>query len=408
MRILSVIIGSLCLLSPLLAAGANVDGYEKSILDSIKNVQQLEPEQALESTRQLIQKYPKSRLAHMLYADLLLAKTGPLTQIGSGIPNDRALHNFTYEIQQRWQHDSDKSHENMFPGNILFLTDSQPYVILVDQEKSRVYVYRNENGSLALETDYFITIGLQGSGKQIRGDQKTPIGVYHTTQYIDGSELPDLYGDGAFPISYPNAWDQRKQRTGDGIWIHGTPSHTYNRAPRESNGCIVVSNPDFTHIEQFIDANINTPVVVAERVNWLTKDQWQQRRSEMLLVLSRWIVDWESLDHDRYRQNYSQTDYQAHGRSFKNWDRYKRRINSTKTRIKVDYSDLNIFNYPGEENLVLMQFRQSYQSNNLNVKSNKELYWYKADDDWKIVYEGNRSLTPPVSALAKNESITAP
>ncbi|MFA9418930.1 MAG: murein L,D-transpeptidase family protein [Gammaproteobacteria bacterium] len=408
MRVLTIFIVSFCLQSSLLAAGANTDNYERNILDSIKNVQQLEYEQALESTRQLIQQYPKSRLAHLLYADLLLARTGPLTQIGSGIPDDRALQDFTYEIRQRWQHDSDKSHENLLPGNILFLADSQPYVILVDQEKSRVYVYRNENGSLMLETDYFITIGLKGSGKQIRGDQKTPVGVYHTTQYIDGSELPDLYGEGAFPINYPNAWDRRKQRTGDGIWIHGTPSYTYNRAPLESNGCIVVSNPDFTHIAQFISPDINTPVVVTERVSWLTRKQWQQRRSELLLALSRWIDDWESLNHERYRQNYSQTDYQAHGRNFKNWDRYKRQLNSAKTRIKVEYSDLNIFNYPGEQNLVLMQFRQEYQSNNLDLESNKELYWYKAEDKWQIVYEGSRSLPSPTKALAQIQPVADP
>ncbi len=408
MRILTFIIVSLCLHSSPLAAGASTDNYERSILDSIKNVQQLEYEQALESTRQLIQQYPRSRLAHLLYADLLLARTGPLTQIGAGIPDDRALEDFTYEIQQRWQHDSDKSHENLLPGNILFLADSQPYVILVDQEKSRVYVYRNENGSLTLETDYFITIGLKGSGKQIRGDQKTPVGVYHTTQYIDGSELPDLYGEGAFPINYPNAWDRRKQRTGDGIWIHGTPSYTYNRAPLESNGCIVVSNPDFTHIEQFISPDINTPVVVTERVNWLTRKQWQQQRSEMLLALSRWVDDWESLDHDRYRQNYSQTGYQAHGRSFKNWDRYKRQLNSAKTRIKVEYSDLSIFKYPGEQNLVLMQFRQEYQSNNLDLESNKELYWHKAGEKWQIVYESTRSLPSPAEALAQIQPVADP
>jgi murein L,D-transpeptidase YafK len=402
MRIIATLVISLGLQSVLLAAGTVSDNYEQSILDSIRNIQQQDAEQALERTRRLIQQYPNSRLGQMLYADLLLAKTEPLNQIGSGIPSPQALQDLTYEIQQRWQHASDKTSESLLPENILFLADSQPYVILVDQEKSRVYVYRNEQGSLALETDYFITIGLKGSGKQKRGDQKTPIGVYHTTRYIDGSELPDLYGAGAFPISYPNAWDRRKQRTGDGIWIHGTPSRTYNRAPWESNGCIAVSNPDFLGIGKFIDPVIHTPVVMAERVNWLTPEQWQQQRSEMLQLLDRWVSDWESLSHERYRRNYSQANYQAHGRNFKNWDRYKRQLNSVKTRIKVDYSELNIFNYPGEQNLVLMQFRQQYESNNLGLKSNKELYWYKAEENWQIVYEGVRTLPSPAKKLAQN------
>jgi murein L,D-transpeptidase YafK len=402
MRTLAALILLACL--PVSQAWAQTPGenYEQAILESIKNIQLLEHDQALESTRQLVQQYPKSRLAHLLFADLLLAKTGALTQVGSGLTDGQALQDFTHEMQQRWQHEQNKNHEVLFPENILFLANSQPYVILVDQESSRVYVYRNEDGLLALENDYFITIGLKGSGKQVRGDQKTPIGVYHTTRYIDGSELPDLYGEGAFPISYPNAWDHRKQRTGDGIWIHGTPSHTYNRAPWESNGCIVVSNPDFTHIEQYISPDLHTPVIVAKQVNWLSQQQWQQRRSDMLQLFDRWLADWESLDHERYRQHYSQTDYQAHGRNFSNWDNYKRQLNQAKTRIKVEYSDLNVFNYPGEENLVLMQFKQVYQSSNFNLDSPKELYWQKAADQWEIVYEGARNLPRPDSQLAQN------
>jgi murein L,D-transpeptidase YafK len=338
----------------------------------------------------------------MLYADLLLAKTEPLAQVGSGIPTDLALRDFTQEIQLRWQHNTDRSHNDLLPENILFIAKSQPYVILVDQQNSRIYVYRNNQGTPVLETDYFITIGLKGPGKQIRGDQKTPIGIYHVTRYIDDQELPDLYGRGAFPISYPNVWDIRKQRTGGGIWIHGTPSYTYNRSPLASNGCIVVSNPDFSNIDQYIDASINTPVIVAQQVNWLTPHQWQQQRSEMQQVLDSWISDWESLSHDRYRQNYSATDYYAYKRDFKNWDSYKRRANRNKTRIDVKYSELNIFNYPGEENLVLMQFSQNYASNDLDLMSPKELYWYKDQDRWQIVYEGTRLFPGVGTKMVEN------
>jgi murein L,D-transpeptidase YafK len=379
----------LCFQSVAPAAGEPAN-YEQSILDTIKNIQTLNHAQALDSTRELIKQYPNSRLGQMLYADLLLAKTGPLAQIGSGISTDQALRDFTQEIQLRWQHDKNSTHKGLLPENILFMAKNQPYVILVDQQNSRIYVYRNHNGTPVLETDYFITIGLKGPGKQKRGDQKTPIGIYHVTRYIDDQELPDLYGRGAFPISYPNVWDVRKQRTGGGIWIHGTPSYTYNRSPLASNGCIVVSNPDFSSIDPYISADINTPVIVAQQVNWLTEKQWQQQREEMQTVLNNWISDWESLSHDRYRQNYSQTDYYAHDRDFRNWDNFKRRTNSKKTLIAVEYSELNIFNYPGEENLVLMQFKQNYESNSLDLKSPKELYWHKENNAWKIVYEGTR------------------
>jgi murein L,D-transpeptidase YafK len=385
----------LCSQSLAWAAGLPVN-YEQSLLETIRNIQGQNHAQALDSTRKLIKQYPNSRLGQMLYADLLLSKTEPLAQIGSGISKDQALLDFTQEIQLRWQHDSDQMHNGLLPENILFMAESQPYVILVDQQMSRVYVYRNQQGVPVLETDYFITIGLKGPGKQKRGDQKTPVGIYHVTRYIDDQELPDLYGRGAFPISYPNVWDVRKQRTGGGIWIHGTPSYTYNRSPLASNGCIVVSNPDFSSIDQYINQDIHTPVIVAQQVNWLTQPQWQQRRMEMQAILVDWLGDWESLDHERYRQNYSQTDYYAHNRDFKNWDAFKLRTNRKKTRIEVEYSDLNIFKYPGEDNLVLMQFRQNYKSNNFDLKSPKELYWYKEQSRWKIVYEGSR-IFPKVS-----------
>ncbi len=392
----------LCFQSIVLAAAVPDENYEQRILNTIKNIQNLNHAQALDSTRRLIKQYPNSRLGQMLYADLLLAKAEPLTQIGSGISTDQALRDFTQEIRLRWQHDTNRTHNDLLPENILFIASNQPYVILVDQQNSRIYVYRNDQGMPVLETDYFITIGLKGSGKQIRGDQKTPVGIYHVTRYIDDQQLPDLYGRGAFPISYPNVWDIRQQRTGSGIWIHGTPSYTYNRSPLASNGCIVVSNPDFSSIDQYINADINTPVIVAQQVNWLTKKQWQQQRKEMLAVLNSWISDWESLNHERYRQNYSQTDYYARNRDFKNWDGNKRWRNRNKTRIEIEYSELNIFNYPGEDNLVLMQFRQDYQDDDLDLESSKELYWHRNQSRWQIVYEGNRSFPKVGTEMVSN------
>jgi len=376
--------------------------YEQSLLETIKEIQSQNHEQALNSSRDLIRQYPHSRLGHMLYADLLLAKAAPLTEIGSGITVDSAMRDFRYEIQQRWQHDSDQTHEDLYPENILFLAEDQPYVILVDQHSSRIYVYRNQGGDLQLETDYFITIGLKGYGKEKRGDQKTPIGIYHVARYIDGKELPDLYGEGAFPINYPNAWDRRKQRTGGGIWLHGTPSYTYNRSPWASDGCIVVSNPDFLHIGNYIKPEISTPVIITEQVNWISREQWQAQRQQVLQLLSSWLFDWESRDHERYSSHYSRTELDAYGRDFKSWEGHKRWVNRDKTWVEIEYSKLNIFNYPGEDNLLLMQFEQSYRSNNLNIDSPKELYWHKSSEQWQIVYEDTRSFPIPDATIVEN------
>ena len=373
--------------------------YEQSLLEAIREIQNLNHDLALEGTRDLIRQYPHSRLGHMLYADLLMAKAAPLMHIGSGIAADRAKRDFRYEIRQRWQHDASPAHRGMYPENIVYLADGQPYAVLVDLEHSRVYVFRNAGGKLELETDYFTTIGLKGYGKEREGDQKTPIGIYHVTQFIDGGELPDLYGAGAFPISYPNAWDRRLGRTGSGIWIHGTPSYTYNRSPWASDGCIVVSNPDFRHIDRYLSPATNTPVIIAESVNWIDYAQWQTRRRDALEVLTRWRDDWQSLDHDRYRRHYSPTGLDAYGRDFESWDAHKRWVNQQKSYIRVEYSDLNVFDYPGEDGLMLMQFMQYYRSNNLDVDGAKEIFWRRDAQRWRIVYEnGRRNANPVVAA----------
>jgi murein L,D-transpeptidase YafK len=394
-----------CLIGAVSAEGLqDVPGnrYEKSLLDTIKQIQSLDHQQALDRTRSLLEQYPHSRLGQMLYADLLLAKAEPLSRIGLGLQIDQAVKDFKHEIRQRLQHEQDDAHRNMYPGNIVFLAENQPYAIVVDLEGSRIYVYRNQQGTPVLETDYFTSIGLRGAGKQKQGDQKTPIGVYHVTRYIDDDELPDLYGRGAFPINYPNVWDIRKNRNGSGIWIHGTPSYTYNRSPWASNGCIVVSNPDFIHIGQYIKPQMNTPVVVADKVEWLNEEEWQSQRRQWLLTISGWINDWQSLEHERYRQHYSPEEFSAYGRNFKKWDGHKRWVNRNKTSVNVEYNNLSVFNYPGEENLVLVQFDQNYASNNFNLKSPKELYWRLADQKWLIVYEGARTFPKPSAEIVEN------
>ncbi len=394
--------------SQVLANGSSPGtAYESHILQTIEEIRNLDLDEAITRSQELISQYPNSRLGQLMYADLMLAKTQPLLNVGSGLLQEKASRDFHHELQQRWSHQDSPAHQGMLPENVLHLADRYPFVILVDQKNSRTYVYRNHRGRLILEYDYFTTIGLKGYGKQVRGDQKTPIGVYHVNRYIDGEELPDLYGEGAFPINYPNVWDQRNERTGYGIWIHGTPSDTFNRSPWASDGCIVVSNPDFAHMEQYIDPRVKTPIVVTETINWIHAETWESRRQNMLRTLSQWVSDWESLDHNAYRAHYSQSEFSAYGRDFKSWDGHKRWVNRQKTRVDVDFEHLNMFVYPGEEDLVLMQFDQQYRSNNLDVDASKEIYWRLNEERWQIVYEGIRYFPEDDTRVAEGQEITA-
>ncbi len=388
------------------AAQQSADEYEHKMLSALQNIQQQNNDQALQQTLDIIHNYPTSKLAQLLYADLLIAKTGVLSSIGSGIPQNASgtprLNELTFEIKQRLSHIKTPATQGMLPDNLIRLAHNQRYFIVIDLSQSRLYVYRNEQGTPVLETDFFVSIGLKGAGKQVRGDQKTPIGVYHVTRYIDDAELPDLYGRGAFPVNYPNTWDIRNNRSGGGIWIHGTPSYTYNRPPWSSNGCVVLSNEDFTRINDYIQPSQHTAVIITRKINWITPEQWQLRQQSMLKVLTRWIEDWESNNHERYSSHYSKTDFEAYGRDYKTWEGHKRWVNRNKKGVSVEYTNLNIFKYPGEDQLITMQYDQSYHSNNLDLATPKELFWKLQDKQWSIVYEGVREYQKDEDRLVEN------
>ncbi len=370
------------------AESTHKNSYELEVLSTALDIQNARVDAALTKSKALTEKYPNSKVAHLMYADMLLAHIQPLKTIGAGLSNNSLqISNLSAELKKRFNHNQSYSFKDMIPSDVLLLANNQPYVIIADMTEARVYVFRNEQGIPVYETDFFLTIGLKGFGKNVEGDQKTPLGVYHFINYIDGKKLPDLYGTGAFPINYPNIWDRKLKRTGSGIWLHGTPSYTYNRAPQASDGCFVLSNADMLRIDRYISTVTHTPVLLVKNISWVSTAQWQAEQLKALQMFSLWQKDWESLSHDNLMTHYSK-DYLVDGRNFKQISGHKKWVSRKKEYIHMEYSNLSVFQYPGEKNLMLLKFTQDYKSNNYNSITEKELYWTKDDDgEWRILFE---------------------
>jgi murein L,D-transpeptidase YafK len=272
------------------------------------------------------------------------------------------------------------------PRYLLQLRDDQKYALVVDTRRSRLYLYENDAGRPRFVADYYVSSGKNGPQKVREGDEKTPIGVYHITARLPREKLSDFYGIGAFPIDYPNEWDRIQGRNGHGIWLHGTPSNTYSRPPRSSNGCVVLSNADLEEVAHKLQVGL-TPVIISEEVQWLSVDDWTNQRKALDREIQRWRADWESLDTDRYLAHYS-ADFSAPGQNLDSWIRHKRLVNGGKTWIKVKVSNLSMFEDPGKADLVSVTFDQEYRSNNLANAVRKRQYWLREADGWRIVYEG--------------------
>lgn len=365
--------------------------YEDSIIDTIQDIQNSNIDASLESLSQLVEQYPNSKLGHLVMADLLAIRGGSRSLIDSHSDDSNQLEGLRDEIQHRWQHHSSDTPalKGLQPSDLIQFSPGQQYAIVVDASQARLYVYENLGHSYVLADHYYMTIGKKGMGKSKEGDLQTPVGVYSVTNYLPGEELPPRYGPGAYLINYPNEFDRREKRTGYGIWIHGTEPDNYNRIPLASDGCVSLSNDEFLDIEKYIKIDGTTPVIISDNIDWIDKKQALSYQLEIKSFLYKWKKDWESLDIDLYLNNYSKSDFANSEHNFQSWVSHKKWANQSKKFIKIGMSNLSIFSYPGDEEMVVIDFDQEYISDNYRSVSPKKQYWKKnSEGSWKIIYEG--------------------
>ena len=383
------------LLSGLLAPAAHADGFnvmpesrkmEALLAKSMLAISDSKPDQALNDVDSLLKINPKFKLAQLVKGDLLLARTRPLTSFGD-VPH--ASHEKVAELRDearvRLQRYKEKRPITLEPKYLWKLDPQQHYAIVVDTSKATLYLYRNVDGSPRYVADYYITSGKKGAAKVTEGDQKTPIGVYFIKSHLPKSKLTDLYGDSAYPLSYPNEWDRRHHRDGHGIWLHGTPSNTYSRPPRASNGCVVLSNEDLDHVGKVLQIGI-TPVIITDHVAWSSPDDHIERDA-LLKSIEQWRRDWASRDTNAYLRHYA-SDFTNGKENLAAWSQQKKLINENKSWIKVKLSNLSVFSYPDQPDLAVVDFEQDYRSNNLSDHMKKRQYWIRHGDHWQIIYEG--------------------
>ena len=343
---------------------------------------------ALEQTEALLAQYPKFRLAHLIKGDLLLARSMPLATFGNAknAPQDKLADLREEAIARLKAYRSRQTTADYVPRYLLQMQPDQEHAIVVDTQKSRLYLYRNDKGRPRFVADYYISQGKLGADKMREGDRRTPIGVYHVTSSLPPKKLGDLYGSGAFPINYPNEWDRRQGRNGHGIWLHGTPSDTFSRPPKASDGCVVLSNVDLNALAKNLQIGL-TPVIISNSIEWLSFDDWQKERSTLNKKIEEWRSDWESRDVSRYLKHYS-SKFKTADQSLEQFAKQKQQVNAGKEWIKVKLSNVSMFRNPGKDELVVVTFAQDYQSNNLSNQMKKRQYWINENGSWKIIFEG--------------------
>ena len=364
---------------------------EKMLVKSLVEISEGKVDVALKTIDTLIKQTPNFKLAYLIQGDLLLAHAKQINGMGDESKGEKKeeIENFKNEAKVRIERYLNSLNLQNEPKIFAQLNEKEKYLFYVDAPNSRLYLYENINGKLSYKDDYYVSIGKNGFGKQYEGDKKTPIGVYFTGKKIKES-LSDFYGDAAYPLSYPNEIDKKNKRNGSGIWLHGTPKTTYNRAPLASDGCIVLSNPDLMKLSTILDDN-RIPIIISFRSLKdleFSNNNLIEKKLSLINSIEAWRKNWENQDTDTYLKFYSKTFFSEKD-NFDTWAERKRIIQSQKVKVSVVLSEISFFDYPNTENeIVLVDFMQDYKSPTINNKMNKRQYWINENNEWRIMYEG--------------------
>ena len=372
---------------------------ESLLVKSLLEITEGKTKQAFLTVNELIRTAPNFKLAYLIRGDLLTAQGHALESFGdsyasaNNIPNNSELEGLRDEARTRIEYYLSTKKTTQQPNLLVKLGAGQEHLIVVDTVKSRLYLYKKLDSGLQYVADYYVTVGKNGVDKQVQGDKRTPLGVYFAGQKLT-QPLADMYGDGAYPLNYPNELDQNQNKSGSGIWLHGTPTNTYSRPPRASDGCVVLSNPDLKALQPILQAG-KTPVIIANNLEWLENAQASEQlaaqeteKQALQAAIENWRKDWVSQDTDAYLSHYSQKFFYSDG-GLQKWADYKRGIQASKPKVSIQIEDVSMFTYPAtKQPVIVVNFEQNFKSPGLQNKMRKRQYWMLDNEQWKIIYEG--------------------
>ena len=369
------ILGALLIQSMASAAKPTTSAYEGELISGLRQLILGQHVAAQQHLSALTQRYPQSRLGHLVHADVLAAQAGLSNQIDDyATAKDLVIiARLREQLKNRWDyvHNQGPNRQGQVPTRLLYAGRPGHQLIYVDVPASRLYLFEYLIDRPVAVQNYYVSIGRQGAGKEQEGDRRTPIGIYHTTGYIPGQSLHERYGYGALPINYPNSLDKSRARSGHGIWLHGTEPSWVNRSPLATDGCVSLSNLDFETLYMQLEKHTQTRVIIDDKPAWLPFEELVSLRERPLGILLDWTAAWKRGDKNALIEFYASS--ASPSISEKLIDRFS-----------VINSQPEFYSYPGETDHLLAVFRIQATTGPVKIL---EQHWKRQSSNWKIVLE---------------------
>jgi lipoprotein-anchoring transpeptidase ErfK/SrfK len=274
--------------------GAFKGSPESRLIGIYRAIGRQQTDVAIDAAAALTHDVPGFRLAQLVYADLLSARIGNAAGFG-GAPAASAprpavaaeLGDLREEAVQRLHALQERPPANQVPAEFILLPKAIHHAIAVDTSRSRLYLFENGPQGVRLVSDHYVSVGKQGVDKSVEGDQRTPLGVYFVSDRVGQGSLGEAFGAGAMQLNYPNLFDQLHGRTGSGIYVHGVPFNTYSRPPKDSDGCVTLSNDELVMLMNTVPTH-DTPVIITRQIHWVGDNAAQLHRAEILDAVNHW------------------------------------------------------------------------------------------------------------------------
>ena len=341
---------------------------------------------ALAQAQRLVQDYPHFQLAQWVYAELLAASVRPEQGASARPQGHAATADLDSEARLRLKALRERPPPGTIPAQFLHLPSSTRHAIAVDASRARLYLLENTGQGLRVVADYYTSVGKLGVEKHVEGDMRTPLGVYFINGSIDAKQLLDFYGNGALTLNYPNPYDQRRGKTGSGIWLHGTPPDQFVRAPQATDGCIVLANADLTRLLRTVQIR-STPVVIARQLEWVAPQSLQADSQSFAQHLQAWQQAKSQGDMDKLMAFYA-ADFANYGSNLSQWrSTLQSEVRQLKGR-KLQLKELSYMRWQGSpsEDAMVVTFGEVAQGTRSGPI--KRQYWLRQEGQWKIFFEG--------------------
>jgi hypothetical protein len=383
---------ALCLFTAVPSAQADApaahpdDALRRALAPAMQAYLNGDIERALTEADAVSTRHPESRLVRGVTQSLRESLREPERGTLPG-PYSRRVADAWSSARAEWRQSRPPAPGNV-PRAFVSLPPSVRSALAIDASAGVTYLLRRDTGGAWRVDDRFYTsLGRRGIGKSIRGDERTPVGLYWITGELRAPNLAGRYGLRAFPLDYPNALDRAHGRTGDGIWIHGGPLGGPVRPPRHTDGCVALADDRLAALAPALQALV-TPVLIAPAIDWSQASGETPDEAGLQAALRDWLAARRNADIAGYFSLYA-ADHAGRLGSAEAW-RNAREIELTSGEVAdLSASDIEIYRDPGAPMTFLTRFRQTITlAGGDTIRTTKRLYWRRDGERFVIVAEG--------------------